>query len=134
MKAQVSMEYLLLFGFAALMTFPIIVLFFTQSQDMNDDVANAQIDRVLREIVDAADTVYYTGEPARKTVKVYMPKHVESVIVNRNYIQANITSGRGTFSVTKSSAANLTGTLTSTVGVHIVKVEAQSNQVNITDR
>jgi len=128
------MEYLLLFGFAALMTFPLIVLFYTQSQDINDDVANAQIDRVLTEIVDAADTVYYTGEPARKTITVYMPKRVKSINIQSNYIQATLESARGDYTVTKSSATNLTGTLTTTPGVHTVKLEAQANLVNLTDR
>ena len=53
------------------MTVPLIVLFYQQSQNINQEVTSSQLDKAASEIRDSADEVYYLGSPSKKTITVY---------------------------------------------------------------
>lgn len=129
-KAQVSIEYILVVGFAFLMLTPLIVIFYTSSNDMNDQVTMSQADKIANEIVAAADQVYYQGPPTKKTLKVYMPENVESIIIQNNWIKINTKQTDG---APRASVANLTGNIDAFGGIHNIEVIAISGGVMIAD-
>lgn len=129
-RAQVSMEYLLIVGFAFLLLIPLIIIYYTSQQDLNDKISNSQADKIANEIADAASAVYFQGPPAKKTFKVFMPDDVKEVIISDNYIKINLKTSDGT---PRNAVANLTGSISAYGGLHIIKVKAITGGVNITD-
>ncbi len=129
-RAQVSMEYLLIVGFAFLLLVPLIIIYYTTQQDLNDKISSSQADKIANEIADAADQVYFQGPPTKKTFKVYMPDDVKEVIIADNYVKINLKTFQGT---PRSSVSNLTGTISAYGGLHIIKVRAIDGGVTITD-
>ena len=130
-KAQVSMEFLMVIGFAFLLTIPLVIIFYQQSKTINTDVTSTQVDKVASEIRDAADEVYYLGEPSKKTVKVYMPEGIKSITINGKKLVFLVDGPGGDYEVVKWTVTNVTGTLNPENGIHNVAVEAQSTQVLI---
>ncbi len=130
-KAQISMEFLLVIGFAFLMTIPLIVIFYQQSESLTTDITASQIDKVASEIRDAADEVYYLGPPSKKTITVYFPEGIKQVNITNNTITFVVSSSGGNFDLVKWAATNLTGTLKTHKGIHQVTVEAQNTAVDI---
>ena len=62
-KAQASMEYLLVAGLIILVILPSIYIFYSYSHRSNVEISQSQLNKVGRGIVDAAEEVYYLGEP-----------------------------------------------------------------------
>ncbi len=130
-RGQVSMEFLLIMGVAFVMIIPVLILFLTQSQDMQEDVSAAQIDKLANELVNAADNVYYLGAPSKKTIKAYMPSFVKNINFTSNRIIVNIDTGDRQYSIFKVTAANVSGTLSTDIGLHVIEITAESNGVKI---
>ncbi|MBN2458665.1 hypothetical protein JXB28_00110 [Candidatus Woesearchaeota archaeon] len=133
-KAQVSMEFLMIIGIALMMTFPLIIIFFQQQENVQTEIGASQIDKVASEIRDAADEVYYLGAPSKKTVTVYMPEGVKSISITSNKMVFEVEAPGNDYELVKWSVANLTGALQDYSGVHHVSVQSNSDgTVTITD-
>ena len=130
-KAQISLEFLLVVGFAFLMTIPLIIIFYQQSETLDTEITSSQIDKVASEIRDAADEVYYLGTPSKKTVTIYMPEGVQSITLTGNKIVFVVDSPSGDYELVKWSSANLTGSVQTHRGIHHVSVEAFDTYVDI---
>ena len=105
---QVSMEYLVILGFAFLITAPLLVMFYTQSNNLNEDVANTQAEKVAGQMIDAADQVYYLGAPSKKTLTLYYPKRINSISCEGKALKFQMDSSHGDYDIVKWSAGNLT--------------------------
>jgi uncharacterized protein (UPF0333 family) len=123
-KAQVSIEFLLIVGFAFLMTVPLIIIFYQQSENISKEVTASQADKVASEIRDAADEVYYIGTPSKKTITVFLPENVNGVRISGNTIVFDIDSADGDYEIVKWTVANLTGSLMNYSGIHHVSAES----------
>jgi uncharacterized protein (UPF0333 family) len=132
-RAQISMEFLLVVGFAFLMTVPLVIIFYQQSESINTQVTSSQLDKVASEVRDAADEVYYLGSPSKKTVTIYMPKGVNSIAINNNMIDFVVDSPNGDYEIVKWTVANLTGTIRTFEGIHHISVESYDTYVSISD-
>lgn len=130
-KGQVSMEFLMVTGFAFLLLIPVLILFLTQTQDINEDVTAAQVNKLGEELVGSVNNVYYLGEPTKKTIHAYIPKYVKSITFVNNLIIFNVDTGSFSYVVTKIAAANITGNLNSNAGLHTIEIIAQGNYVII---
>ncbi len=131
MKAQISTEYLIIVGFALLLTIPTVLLFFSQSARNVDQVNSAQARQIARKIVDNAEKVYYLGEPSSTTVKVVMPRNVDSVVVSRRAVILRLSGSAGESDIVELSAVNLTGSVSSVSGVRYLRIENIGDRVNI---
>ncbi len=130
-KAQVAMEYLMITGLIFLMLIPTIILFLTQSRNFNEDITDSQVHKILETVVGAADTVYYQGPPAQQQLRLYMPKQVNNIAIENQTITFNISKGTVEYTMDKTSKANLTGSLSTEAGLHIITVTAQLDNVLI---
>jgi uncharacterized protein (UPF0333 family) len=133
--AQVSIEFLLIFGFALLLSLPLVFIFFKQGESVNSEITNSQVDRIASEVRDAADEVYYLGKPSRKTITVNMPGSVDAVTFAGNAIIFNVTTQMGRYEVVKWSAANFSAssTIAAKSGIRHIVVEAEAFQVRVSD-
>jgi uncharacterized protein (UPF0333 family) len=133
-KAQVSMEYLVIFAIAFAMTLPLIIIYVRQTGNIQADVTHAQVYKVVSKISDYAEQVYYMGEPSQRTLEIAFPAGINSVTLNGNLIIFNVTTTDLTYDVVKETTANLTGSIKNFEGTHILIIKAESNVVNITDK
>ncbi len=128
------MEYLFVMGFALLLALPLIILYFTQTAQLQDQVTSASIERAATQIVDAADTVYYLGAPSSRTITVDLPADVESVSFQGTSVTFTVSSSHGDYDQNGWSAANLTGSVGITKGPHTLVVTAlPDGRVNVTE-
>ncbi len=132
-KGQVAMEYLIIFSVAFFMTLPLIIIFTTQTSNLQSDIANAQLDRAATLITDAAQEVYFMGPPAQKTVRITFPSGIQSVSVQSNELIFNMTSATYNYDYIKETAINLSGSLKKFEGPHFIVIKAQADDVLLTD-
>ncbi len=132
-RGQIAMEYLLVTGFAFLLLLPIIIIAYQQSATYVDDVTSAQIQKVGNEIINAANTVYYSGPPTKKTVRVYFPKNIYSVEFKNTAIVFTAQGQGGAYEYAVVADTNMTGNISTFDGIHVLTVEAKKNVVNITE-
>lgn len=132
LKSQVSVEYMLVMGFAALLTIPLLLIYYTYSADSTDAVATSQALQISRKIIDASESVYYLGKPSQTTLKLNFPEGVYSTNVSSKEIVFKIKTQAGITEVVQVSAVNMSGTLPISPGIHIVTIKAEDNYVRIT--
>jgi len=133
-KAQVSMEYLIIFSIAFMMILPLIIIYSRQTNNVQADVAQIQVYKVASKISDYSEQVFYMGEPSQRTLYIQFPAGINSVTLKGNLITFNVTTTDLTYLVVKETSANVTGTIRSFPGEHVLILKAQANIVNITER
>jgi len=128
-RGQASIEYLIILGFTFLMLIPLIYLFYTQQNSFQSDVAASQADKVVQKIADAADAVYYLGEPSQQTLLLNYPDNILNITVTGQSVSFLIEGTGGKYEVIKWTSANLTGNLSPSEGLHHVIVQAHGGVV-----
>ena len=131
-KSQVSVEYMFVMGFAALITVPLLLIYYTYTADSADSVAAGQAMQISRKIVDSAESVYYLGKPSQTTLKANFPDRIQSTNLSNKEVVFKIKTQNGIADVVQVSSVNITGTLPTSPGIHIITVKAQGNYVQIT--
>lgn len=131
-KSQVSVEYMLVMGFAALMTIPLLLIYYTYSSDASDSVAASQALQIARKIVDSSESVYYLGKPSQTTLKLNFPDKINSIDLSNKEVVLKIKTKNGVTDVVQVSSVNITGSLPTTQGIHIITVKAEEGYVQIT--
>ena len=131
MKAQVSVEYLLIIGFVAIITIPLIVLYYNYTADSSDEIVISQITQIARKIVDIAESVYFLGKPSQTTIKVYMPRQVKGASLDSREVLFNVSAKSGVSEIVQVSSVNLTGNLPTGQGIYTITFKAGDAYVNI---
>ena len=132
LKSQVSVEYMLVMGFAALMTLPLLLIYYTYSSDSSESVAASQALQVARRIVDASESVYYLGSPSQTTLKLNFPDRIYSTNMSSRELVFKIKTRNGLAEIVQVSAVNMSGSLPTSQGIHVITITAQNNYVQIT--
>lgn len=122
-KAQVAMEYLVIIGFVAIITMPLVLLFQEHSQSTNDGISTSEVKQIAKRIADAAETVYYLGKPSKTVLKTHFPANVNSVNISNNEIVFNIYTSKGDQEVVTYTFLNVSGNVSTFQGIHYLTVE-----------
>lgn len=134
-KAQVSVEYMFLIGFATVITIPLIIIYQSFTQDSNDEINSLQINQIGKKIVDAAESVYYLGEPSQTTLRVNIPNNIVLADLSAGYeVVFKIKTRSGQSDIVQSSSVNITGSLPVNKGTYTITVKAISDYVNVSYR
>lgn len=134
-KAQVSVEYMFLIGFATVITIPLIIIYQSFIQESRDEIASVQIQQIAKEMIDAAESVYYLGEPSQTTLRVNIPDSVVLANLSAGYeVVFKIKTRAGEVDIVQNSAVNITGSLPINKGTYTITVKAKSNYVNVSYR
>ena len=128
-KAQVSMEYMIIVGFVAAITVPLIIIFNTHSSEMNEQIIANQADTIASKIVDAAESVYYLGEYSKITFRVYMPKKISSAIIRDNEVVFHVEKIAGVDHVVKYCPVPINGSISIKTGIYDIVVESKGDYV-----
>ena len=131
-RTQVSVEYMLIMGFAALMTIPLLIVYYTYTFDSTDSVTTSQAMQIARKIVDASESVYYLGKPSQTTLKLNFPDRIDSTNLSNKEVVFKIKTKSGVTDIVQVSSVNLSGSLPITQGMHIVTIKAEDGSVKIT--
>lgn len=127
------MEYLAVFAIAAMMTIPLLIIFITQQDNIQADIAQAQAQKIAGEIVQAAEEVYFMGPPSQKTIRLTFPEGISNVTVHESYISIVVSTANTHFETIRETDANLTGSIRNHPGQHVLVFRAESGQVVISD-
>lgn len=132
LKSQVSVEYMLIMGFATLMALPLLLIYYTYSSDTSDSVATSQAMQIARRIVDASESVYYLGKPSQTTLKLNFPDRIDSTNLSNREVVFKIKTKSGLTDIVQVSSVNMSGGLPTTQGIHIITIKAEEGYVKIT--
>jgi hypothetical protein len=103
------MEYLIVVGIALLFMLPATYFFFSFSKESGREISTSQLDAVGREIVETAESLYYSGAGSKTTLQASIPEGVLSAsIVDQRELAFNISSAAGYSELVFFSRVNLT--------------------------
>lgn len=80
-RGQAAFEYMLIALVIGVMILPAAYLFFRYSSGTAEQLDQAQLDRLGRDVVAAAEKIYYEGSPSRTEIEARMPKGVLNVSI-----------------------------------------------------
>lgn len=132
LKSQVSVEYMLVMGFAVVMTIPLLLIYYSYSSDSSDSVATNQALQIARKIVDASESVYYLGKPSQTTLKLNFPERIDSINLSNKEVVFKIKTKTGIAEMVQISPVNVSGSLPTSQGLHIITIKADDGYVQIT--
>lgn len=125
------MEYLLVIGFVAIITIPLIILYYKFTTDASDEIITSQINQIARKIVDSAESVYFLGNPSQTTIKVYIPNKINGASLDNKEVVFNVTTRAGISEIVQVSSVDLTGELPITPGIYSIILKARESDVEI---
>mgnify|MGYP001250252327 CR=1 FL=1 len=83
-KAQSAVEYLMIIALTLGIIVPTSYLFFRYSSESNVQIVDVQISQIGRNIMDTAETVYFSGESSKIVLEINMPENVVDVYILAN--------------------------------------------------
>ncbi len=132
MKAQVSFEFMIVFGLALGFAIPVWLYVSSMQQSAGEELSISYAKNAANQIASAADLVYTQGPPAKVRLNVYIPSRVEEINITEKTINFRMRSSVGFSDIFSSSAANLNGTVSDSEGMRLISVESKGNYVQIT--
>ena len=130
-KGQVSIEYMLIFGFVIFIVLIILGVAFLYSTSVKDRIRISQAEGYANKIISSSESVFYSGEPSKATVAVYLPESVENVEVLQNNVFIELRTSSGLNKIAFQSRVPISGTLSSNSGVKKVEITANGTSVTI---
>jgi flagellar basal body-associated protein FliL len=113
-RSQASMEYLIVVGVALLFMVPATYFFFSFSKNSGQEISASQLDAIGREMISTAESLYYSGEGSKATLKLTIPEEViTALIVDQRELVFNTSSTFGYSELVFFSRVNLTNSLQS---------------------
>ena len=111
-KAQGSMEYLLVIALTFAIIVPTAYLFYNYSKESSQEISDAQITKVGKSIVDTASSIFYSGQGSKTVLELNIPTNVDSaVIIDNKELVFNITTDFGVSEVVFFSSVNITASI-----------------------
>ncbi len=132
MKSQVSFEYLLIMGFVTIMLIPLTILYYTYTSNSSDEIITSQVNQIANKIVDAAEYVYFLGEPSQTTIKAYIPNKIVGASLDNKEVLFNVSVKGGVTEIVQLSSVNLIGKLPKQQGRYTITLKAINASVEIT--
>lgn len=132
-KAQVSMEYLVIVGFVAVIVIPMIIIFYTYADRTEDEVISNQVNKIGLKIGDAAEAVYYLGEPSRTRIRAYFPKNINNISIGNNEVTFIVHTKDGVDHIVIYTTVPVQGDMDTHSGYHNINIRSRGSYVEITD-
>ena len=133
-KGQISVEYLIIVGFALFIITILIATYTIYSQHNESVIISKQVQRISMKLVDNAEEVYYYGPPTKNTLKLYFPKNIEDIQIYNNELLFKVHTAGGISDIEAVSEVNLTGNLPSSRGIKYIEIIAKDNGVLLKEK
>ena len=109
-KAQYSFEYLLVIALTFVLIVPTTYLFYNYSKESTQEITDALITKIGRNIIDAAELIFYSGKGSKTVLELNIPDNIDgAVIIDNKEIVFNVSSTYGISEVVFFSSVNITG-------------------------
>ncbi len=108
-RAQSSLEYLLVVALTFAIIVPTSYLFYNYSKESSEEITDAQITKIGRSIIDSAETIFYSGQGSKTVLELNVPDKIESaLIIDGRELVFNLTTDFGTSEIVFFSSVNIT--------------------------
>lgn len=108
-KAQSSLEYLLIVAMTFAIIVPTTYLFYNYSRESSQEITDAQITKLGRSIVDSAESIFYSGQGSKTVLELNIPDSVDSaLIIDGRELVFNVTTTFGVSEIVFFSSVNIT--------------------------
>jgi hypothetical protein len=128
-RGQMGLEYMAIVSIATLVAVSLLGISHYYSKQTEITINTNQIDQVGKEIVDAAESIYYYGKPSRTTLEVYLPEGIRNVTVGPNELSFKVRTEGGEADMFYPSSVPLQGNISTEYGIHIITIEAKEGYV-----
>lgn len=128
---QVSVEYLIIMGFVAVMMVPLIIIYYKFTSESKDEIISSQLNQIAAKVADAADAVYFLGTPSQSTIRAYIPGNVDNATLNNREVYFRVKSSSGYYDIVQVTSVNLSGELPTKQGTYDIMIKAQEDFVEI---
>ena len=107
--AQASLEYLLVVALTFAIIVPTTYLFYSYSKESSQEITDARATKLGRSIVDAAESIFYSGQGSKTVLELSVPDNIASAsIIDGREIVFNLTTSFGTSEIVFFSSVNMT--------------------------
>ena len=79
--SQSSLEYLLVVAMTFIIIVPTAYLFYAYSKESSEEITDAQIIKLGRSIVDAAESIFYSGQGSKTELELNVPDNIKSALI-----------------------------------------------------
>jgi len=131
MKSQAAIEYMIVVTIALLFLTPFFLMAQQSIKNMDNSIKLIEAKEAIEKIAEATRIVYAQGDPAKLTISVKFPKDIVSTNVINYIILINVQSESINNSIFKVFDFEVTGSLPSTYGTHMIALSNINNTVNI---
>jgi len=123
------MEYMLIIGFSTFIIIVLLIIAQTYSSEINDQIITNQLDRVAKEIVNNAESLYYFGDPSSITIRAYIPSNIKDIDIIGNEITFTVRTKQGDTDMSYPSNVNLEGNISVSYGYRDIEITAREGYV-----
>jgi len=78
-RAQVGIEYMMIIGFVTFAIMTVLALAIFYSDKTKDRMRLNYVDNFAIQLVNSAESVFFSGEPSKSTISLYLPEGVEII-------------------------------------------------------
>ncbi|MFA4953671.1 MAG: hypothetical protein WC584_05595 [Candidatus Pacearchaeota archaeon] len=128
-KSQASVEYMIIIGFVTLAVIVILGMAYFYSDLIKDRIRMNQIETFAVQLINSAESVFFSGEPSKTSVRLYLPENVRNLEIDSSGIALDVLTSSGINKRYFSSRVPLQGNISSIQGVKIISIEAKNNYV-----
>jgi hypothetical protein len=131
-RGQVGIEYMVIVGFITFAIMAILALAVYYSEETKDRIRLNQVENFAVRIINNAESVFFSGEPSKLTLKPYLPEGVKNIQIIEDSLVFTIKTSSGDNVVSYKSKVPIQGTISSGEGIKKIILEAQDNYLQIT--
>ena len=128
-RGQVSIEYIAIVGLTTIVVISLLAISNYYSREVEDTINTNQIDRIGKEVVDTAESMYYFGEPSKTTIKVFMPNGINEINIIPNELNFRVRTKSGLTDMPYFSSVPLNGNISHSYGFRYITIEARGEEV-----
>ena len=106
---QSSLEYLLIVALTFAIIVPTTYLFYNYSKESSQEIVDAQITNIGRNIIDSSETIFYSGQGSKTVLDLNVPDNIATAeIIDNRELVFNITTPFGISEIVFFSSVNIT--------------------------
>lgn len=133
-RLQVSIEYLLIFGFVAFAVLIIMGIALSYSASIKDSIRISQAESYANKIISSSESIFYAGEPSKATIQVYLPESVGDIEIIENSLVMELMTSSGLNKRIFQSDVPISGTLSNIYGIKNIEITANETAVTISEK
>ncbi len=130
-RGQISVEYLVVISFVTFIALSVLGVAIFYSAEIQDAIKMIQVEQFSQKVISSAESIFYSGEPARITITAYLPRGINSIDIDNKDIIFEILTSSGITKIAFSGNVPMEGNIPTSQGVKTLQLIAQQDKVLI---